>query len=231
MDETTFRQALKKAGKLPHVIDELVREARAFEAYLDTRGHGLEAATPQDIRDYVSTVNEREAKIRLRGVALYFRAVGNQTLARLASELREQRIASTRQALRLRQFRGIHPDDVARLKAAGIVTTEHMLAAGKTPRLRQELAARTGVAPAVILELVKLSDLARIFGVKATRARLYYDAGLQTPDRFAQWQPQALRQMLVAWVQRTSFDGIAPLPKELVFTIAAARELPQAVEY
>ena len=231
MDETTFRQSLKKAGKQPHVIEELVHQAHLFEAYLNQRGHALDTASPQDIHDYVSTLNDREAKNCLRGVALYFRSIGNQELARLATGLREQRIATTRQAIRLREFRGIAPDDLSRLDEAGIVTAEHMLAAGKTPQLRRELAARTGVSPQLILELVKLSDLSRIFGVKATRARLYYDAGLDTPYKLAQWQPEALRQMLIDFVQRTGFDGIAPLPKEVAFTIAAARELPQAVEY
>ena len=231
MDETTFRQCLKRAGKQPHVIDGLVGQVRAFEAYLASRGHDLDDVTEQDVRDYVQSVPEREARIRLRGIALYLRSAGNLALARLASDLRGASIASNRQSVRLREFRGVDVQDVVQLKAAGIVTAEHMLAAGKTPLLRQQLAERTAVSPGVILELVKLSDLSRIFGVKATRARLYYDAGLDTPAKFAPWEPDALRRMLLDFVQRTGFDGIAPLPKEIAFTIAAARELPPAVEY
>lgn len=231
MDESQFHQFLAKAGKKPHVVDGLVRQARAFEAYLSSRGRSLDAASAQDIHDYVATLPEREAKIRLRGVALYFRFAGNTPLARLASDLRQQRIAATRRSFRLRDFRGVPADDIARLKAAGIVTVEDMLAAGKTAQSRQELAARTAVPPQVILELVKLSDLARIPGVKAVRARLYYDAGLDTPQKLAQWEPEALRQMLVDFVQRTGFDGIAPLPKEIASTIATANDLTPVAEY
>lgn len=37
--------------------------------------------------------------------------------------------------------------------------------------------------------------------------------------------------MLVDFVERTGFDGIAPLPKEIRNTIKAASELPPVVEY
>jgi hypothetical protein len=67
--------------------------------------------------------------------------------------------------------------------------------------------------------------------VKSVRARLYYDAGLDTPDKFTQWEPEALRQMLVEFVERTGFEGIAPLPKELRNAITKARQLPEAVQY
>lgn len=154
MDDTAFRQFLRRAGKQPHVIDELVGQVRTFDAYLSSEhGVGLDAAAAQDIHEYLNTLGEREARMRLRGVALHFRSVSNQPLARLASDLREQSIAETRQALRLREFRGVSADDVARLKAAGIVTVEHMLAAGTTPQSRQELAARTGVSPAVTVSV------------------------------------------------------------------------------
>ena len=45
------------------------------------------------------------------------------------------------------------------------------------------------------------------------RARLYDDAGLSTPEQLAQWDPWDLRGMLAAFVERTGFDGIAPLPQ------------------
>jgi hypothetical protein len=93
------------------------------------------------------------------------------------------------------------------------------------------LAERTGASPESILELVKLSDLSRLGAIKSVRARLYYEAGLDTPDKFRRWEPEALRQMLVDFVERTGFEGIAPLPKELQNAIVAARRLRPAVEY
>jgi hypothetical protein len=37
--------------------------------------------------------------------------------------------------------------------------------------------------------------------------------------------------MLIRFVDRTGFDGIAPLPKEVAFSVATARRLPRLVEY
>jgi len=47
----------------------------------------------------------------------------------------------------------------------------------------------------------------------------------------AQWNPEDLREMLVQFVEKTGFDGIAPLPKELCNAIQTARSLPKLVKY
>lgn len=232
MKEPEFRLSLKRAGKKEHVVNGLVAQVAAFESHLASAGPvELESAGEQELCDYIETLEPATIKERLRGLALYFKFVGNEALARLASELREQRIAATRKAFKLGEFRGVDPENIARLEAAGIVTVEDMLAAGQTPAARQGLSERTGVSEPAILELVKLSDLSRLEGVKGVRARLYYDAGLETPAHFTRWEPEALRQMLIEWVERTGFDGIAPLPKELQTTIATARRLPEVVVY
>jgi predicted RecB family nuclease len=83
----------------------------------------------------------------------------------------------------------------------------------------------------VVLELVKLSDLSRLPGVKGIRARLYYDAGVDTVEKLAAWEPEALLSLTQEFVQRTQFEGIAPLPKEVSSTIANARKLPKVVEW
>jgi replicative superfamily II helicase len=106
-----------------------------------------------------------------------------------------------------------------------------MLEAGLTRKGREELSAKTGIPAETILELVKMSDLARIRGVKSVRARLYYDAGIDTVEKMAKCNPKKLRAMLIDFVQKTGFDGIAPLPKEAEFTVAEARKLPKIVEY
>jgi len=232
MDEKGFRQFLKRAGKKEHVVEGLVSQVRAFEAYLAGKQQTrVEDVGEQGIQDYVETLAQGEVRERMRGLALYYEFVGNLPLARLAGDIREQEIAKTRRAFRLREFRGVSLEEVAQLEAVGIVTVEHMLAAGRTPEARQQLAEQTGVSPQTILELVKLSDLSRLGAVKGVRARLYYDAGLDTPAKFVRWEPEALRQMLAEFVERTGFDGIAPLPKELRNAITKARQLPEAVQY
>jgi hypothetical protein len=89
----------------------------------------------------------------------------------------------------------------------------------------------TGIPLQTIVELVKLSDLARIPGIKGIRARLYHDAGVDTVEKMAGWEPEELRAMLLEFVERTGFEGIAPLSAEAAFSVARAKELPQIVEY
>ena len=105
-----------------------------------------------------------------------------------------------------------------------------MIDAGRKPRLREELAEQTGIPLDGILELVTLSDLARLSGVRRVRARLYRDASL-TPKIIATWEPEELHAMLVKFVERTNFDGIAPQPREVQHLINNARKLPLIVDY
>ena len=131
---------------------------------------------------------------------------------------------------KLREFRGVDPAHIDQLAARGIKSAEQILSAGHTKEQRAVLAQKTGVPEETILELVKLSDLARLPGVKGIRARLYYNAGVDSVEKMASWEPEALRIMVAGYVERTGFDGIPPLPKEVSSTIANARKLPRMVE-
>jgi hypothetical protein len=106
-----------------------------------------------------------------------------------------------------------------------------MLERGKTPESRRELSRKTGIPSEKVLEYVKLSNLSRIEGVKTVRARLYFDAGVNTLDKMSSWDPVKLRSMLVAYIERTGFKGIAPLPKELQNTVDVAKRLKRIVKY
>lgn len=139
---------------------------------------------------------------------------------------------------KLRDFRGVEAAHIEKLAALGIKNAEQMLSAGRTKEQRAELAKRAGLPQEAILELVKLSDLARLPGVKGIRARLYYDAGVDSVEKFAAsrkdtgtvWEPEPLRLMVTAYMERTGFEGVPPLPKEVSSTIANARKLPKILE-
>jgi len=232
MDENSFRKFLKTAGKKDHVADGLVDHMRLCEKYLKARGcKDINAVCETDIRGYVATLTPADVKKRMRALALYLKAVGNLKMATFASGIREGEIAGTRKAFKLGGFRGVDPAAIDTLAAIGVVTTDDLLALGATPQARRQLAAKTKIPATVILELVKLSDLSRLGAVKSVRARLYYEAGLDTPDKFTSWDADDLRRNLIEFVEKTGFDGIAPLPKELRNTIETARRLPKVVKY
>lgn len=229
-----FKKHLKRRGKKKHVADALVSHVEQFSQYLKQRGLELESAATDDLAAFAAdleSVQKGAAKKVVRGIALYYNLVGNDAMAALARKIREEATAKTRKAFVLKNLSGVNQKHTDKLAAEGIVNVEHMITAGKTESLRLKLAEETGIPQESILELVKLSDLARLPGVKGIRARLYHDAGVDTVEKMAHWEPEALRTMVADFVERTNFDGIAPLPKEASSTVATAKKLPKLVEY
>jgi Domain of unknown function (DUF4332) len=132
---------------------------------------------------------------------------------------------------KLRDFIGVNPDEITRLAAVGIKTAGQLLSAGQDAVGRANIAMQAGMPVEAVIELVKLSDLARLPGVKGIRARLYYEAGVDTVEKLAAYEPQALMALTTKFVKKSGFNGIAPLPKEVSSTIANARKLPKLVDW
>jgi hypothetical protein len=232
MDTDAFRMYLRRGGRSESAARSAARHVAAFADYLHTIGATLDAVTPTHLESYVDHVEsgaKTSAKKHLWALRYYFQFSGNDDLASLTSDLRQQRIQRT--PFPLQDFRGIDPNHLVALADAGITHIEHLHAAARTPANRAALAAQTGVPPAAILKLTRLSDLARIPGVKGIRARLYHDSGFDTLDKLAACDPAELRAFLLDWVERTGFDGIAPLPKEAAFTVKAAQSLPRIIQF
>jgi len=233
MDEDEFRVFLKRGGRSPNVVKQCVRYVRDFEEYLRKYcgGRGLEEVNSEDLESYVEWVEmepKASAKTHLWALSHYFEHVSNEEMRKLAGVLRRQRIK--KKSFALKEFRGVNLEYVDKLAAVNVKNVEQMLKAGKAQIGRQSLSRKSGVPVEAVLEFVKLSDLARIPGVKGIRARLYYDAGVDTVEKLAEWGPKELREMLVEFVERTMFDGIAPLSKEAEFTVKTAKKLPKVVE-
>jgi hypothetical protein len=133
--------------------------------------------------------------------------------------------------MQLKDFRGVNPNHIACLQRIGIKTAPQLLSRGSTPSSRAALADTSGVPLDAVLELVKLSDLSRLPGVKGIRARLYYDAGVNCVEKLASFNQSELLALTADFVSRTGFDGIPPLPKEVSSTITNARNLPRLVEW
>ncbi len=84
---------------------------------------------------------------------------------------------------KLTTIEGIGETYAARLKEAGIGTTEALLEACKTPQGRKELAEKAGISDQLILEWANRADLFRISGVGEEYADLLEASGVDTiPD-------------------------------------------------
>lgn len=77
-----------------------------------------------------------------------------------------------------------------------------------------------------LLELVKLSDLARIVGVGPVFVRLLYEVGLETPAAFLAHSPDELLEKV-----RAVEEGAALSVKDVEYCLRTARYLPQAIDY
>jgi hypothetical protein len=233
MNELQFRAFLKRQRRKDTAIEQIVSLVGNFEAYYQEYypGSRLEHATVESLESYVSWLESEtgeSASKPLWALRYYFDFIENTDLSTLAGEMRAGKIK--RKPFHIKNFRGVNPDHIARLGAVFIENIDQMLDEGRTPTLRQALSEQTGIPLEKVLELVQLSDLARLGAVRSVRARLYYDAGL-TPEDIASWEPKELHAMLVRWVKDTGFDGIAPFPKEVQHLVADARRLPPLVKY
>ena len=233
MNEPEFREFLKRKRRKQSAIEQIILYISDFETYLKTfyPGKTLEETTSESLESYVSWLESETGELAskpLWAVRYYFDFIGNRELSDWAGELRSERVK--RKPFMIKNFRGVNPEHIAKLDALYIENRDQMLDAGRKPRLREALAEKTGIPLDGILELVTLSDLGRLGGVRRVRARLYYDAGL-TPDIIATWDPEALHTMLVEFVETTYFDGIAPQPKEVQNLVKDARKLPKIVDY
>jgi len=233
MNEPEFREFLKRKRRKASAIEQIILYVGDFENYLENfySGKTIEQTTLESLESYVSWLEsetDESASKPLWGLRYYFDFIENQELSGLAGELRSERVK--RKPFMIRNFRGVNPEHIAKLDALYIENRDQMIDAGRKPQLRQELADRTDIPVEGILELVTLSDLSRLAGVRRVRARLYYDAGL-TPEIIAAWEPDELHAMLVEFVERTNFDGIPPQPKEVQNLINNALKLPKIVDY
>jgi predicted flap endonuclease-1-like 5' DNA nuclease len=97
---------------------------------------------------------------------------------------------------KLESIEGIADVYAGKLRDAGIATVEALLKAGATPKGREELAEKTGIGGALILEWVNLADLYRIKGINEEYSDLLEEAGVDTVPELAQRNPENLHAKL-----------------------------------
>ena len=183
----------------------------------------------EDVRDFAKW-GDRQIKILnqyLWAIKTYAEFTSNHAMDMTANALIGARYAAQ---MKLQEFRGVLPEHAQKLASMGIKSPLHMLEAGRTEKDREQLAAASGVPIEKIEELVKLSDLSRIPGVKTIRARLYHDAGFDTLEKLAACDPEDFRARLAEFTEETGFEGGLPLPKEAASTVATARHLLESTE-
>jgi hypothetical protein len=233
INEEEFRKYLKRRGKRPAVIDRNVRVLKNFTSYLsEERGRNLDDVRTDDIDAFVMKIESKKqsAKGNLYVLMNYFHSISNRELLHHTKTLRERRTKRTRRIFSIKEFLNVNQEYVEKLAAIGIKNVDQMLERGKAKKQREQLSKQLGIPKDAILELVKLSDITRIGYVKRKLARLYYDAGLDSPAKIAEFEPKQLHAFFVKFVEESSWNGMVPNPKDLINNIKSARKLSKIVE-
>jgi len=232
MDEGAFRAFLKRGGRSPSAEGRAVAYVLNFEEFLAKHGLTLDEASPSDIESYVAAVESApgvSAKLDLWGIVYYYEFIDDIVMVHTAGSLRRERVEKA--PFPLRKFRGVNADHTDRLSAAGIRFARDLREQGRTGAARREISDRTGVPLEAVEELVRLSDLARVTGLKGIRARLYLDGGVTSVADLATRDPATLVVELRKFVESTGFDGVPALPGEVRFSVESANKLPALIEW
>ena len=117
----------------------------------------------------------------------------------------------------------------AKLNAAGINNVNDLLAEGGSPQGREEIAARSGLPAAQILNFVNCADLFRIKGIAGPTAALLEAAGVNSAPELGKRDASTLLSKLQQ--VNDAKKGKLPTEKQLADWIEEAKTLPKVVTY
>ena len=218
--------------KSQSTIKRNIEFAKNFEKYLlENKKKKIEGAIPKDLEDFrIWGEKNKIEKLRMHfwSLSAYYEYLNKKQMVLKTKELMGLIELDT---YKLKDFQRTNRKDIEKLNRNGVKTAGLILEIGYTKEGRNKLSKLTNIPVDSILELVKLSDLARIPGVKKVRARLYYEAGLDTLAKMATCDTEKLIKISAKFIKKTGFKGIPPTPKEAENTVTLAKYLKKYVEY
>ncbi|MFW9922889.1 MAG: DUF4332 domain-containing protein [Candidatus Thorarchaeota archaeon] len=232
MNEIKFRKFLKQKGKKNDVIERNISEVKVFMNFLAQKKLNQDGITTSDIDQYVESIEEKgkSAKGSLYVLLNYFIFLENKELYQYTRTIREERTKKSRKVFQIKDFLDINYEYINKLAQIGIKDVEQMLNAGKTKKQREKLSETTSIPEEVILELVKLSDISRVGYVRTKLSRLYYNAGIDSPLKLANYSAEELQEIFREYIEKSGWKGQIPFLADLRNNIRKAKTLPKVVE-
>ncbi|TAL08000.1 MAG: DUF4332 domain-containing protein [Chloroflexota bacterium] len=134
--------------------------------------------------------------------------------------------------MNIEDVEGIGPAYAAKLKEAGINTTDDMLMAGATSTSRDKVANMTGISGKLILEWTNHVDLMRIDGVGSEYSDLLEAAGVDSPAELAQRNAANLAQTFQE-LDAARPNTVRRVPSQATIEgwIEQAKKLPKLVSH
>jgi predicted flap endonuclease-1-like 5' DNA nuclease len=127
---------------------------------------------------------------------------------------------------------GIGSTYARQLEEAGVRSQEDLLEAGRTPKGRKDLEAKTGISAKLILGWINRVDLGRVKGIGEEYADLLELAGVDTVPELAQRNAANLHKKIEEIAaEKKNVVRRAPSESEVARWVAQAKELPRIVSY
>jgi predicted flap endonuclease-1-like 5' DNA nuclease len=126
---------------------------------------------------------------------------------------------------------GIGEAYTAKLKDAGINTTEALLDRCATPKGRKEVAEVTGISQKLVLEWANHADLMRIKGVSTQYSDLLEAAGVDTVRELAQRNAQNLCGAMAETNESKNLVRKLPTESQVADWVQQAKSLPRILSY
>ncbi|MGH1470666.1 MAG: DUF4332 domain-containing protein [Cellvibrionaceae bacterium] len=132
---------------------------------------------------------------------------------------------------KVEDIEGVGPAYAEKLEKAGVKTVEGLLKAGAEKSGRKEIAEKSGISEAQILNWVNRADLTRIKGVSTQYADLLEAAGVDTVPELAQRNAANLAEKMKEVNDAKSLVRKVPSPVDVEKWVAQAKDLPRVVNY
>ena len=126
---------------------------------------------------------------------------------------------------------GIGKAHAAKLRKAGVATTDGLLKAGAKPSGRKDLEASTGIAHSLILEWVNHVDLMRIKGVGSEYSDLLEAAGVDSCTELAQRNAANLLAKVIDLNAAKKIVRQVPTEAQIEAWITEAKTMPKLVTH
>jgi len=134
-------------------------------------------------------------------------------------------------SLTLGELKGINDTLTNLLKAQGLIDSDTLLEATRTPKGRKELAETIGIDNSIILELANRADLARIKGIGRVYSDLMEEAGVDTVKELSKRVPENLHAKLVEINSVRQLTQRPPSADQVAGFVEQAKSLPPMLEY
>jgi hypothetical protein len=201
---------------------ELIPSRRSLKEEIDTRFARLKAQGITNLAEFLTAVknaNKTAELSRNTGLSVEYLMLLRREVNALVPKPRN-----------LRDFLSVDPATVENLAALGISNSKQLYENALSRQQRAELSQQAGIEPAALLELVKLSDLSRVYGVGPVFARLLYDAGIDSVRAIARADSSRLFDKLAEAYLAAGNSRVDFKERDIAFCIQMAGRLPGSIE-